>query len=573
MAATHSGLILNAKYRMAGNALRGIRRHMYIHMFVGFGLAFVMVGGGTAFFHTLFEFLMRQEVFGPPLMDMLVGIVFLAFFSMLIFSNLIITLSTSYISREVDFLMGMPLSYQAIFRQKLVESILYSSWAFAVLSFPFFVALGVSRDVAWYFFPLVILLIVPFLIIPAASGAIITMVVTAFLPARRTRTLSLALGVIAVVLALMMAKVMGMGRILAKADEQNFLQIMGILELGTNPLLPSAWMTRGLLAIAPGDMGKPDLAEYLYWLGMLAATAMFLLELSRWLVPSLYYRGWCLSKDSANRTVASQSTWSPFRVIDQWLNVLPRQKAALISKDLKTFWRDPSQWTQLVILFGLMILYIANLKSARRYSDTVQFLLTEWKTILAFFNLGATCFILSILTTRFVYPMLSLEGRQFWTVGLAPMRRSTVVWQKYVLCVATALAFALTLMLLSNWVLQIKPFMRWLSIVTIVVMSFALSSLSIGIGAILPNFREDNPARIANGLGGTANAMLSLGYIGLTIAMIIVPVNVFDRGGWDPFLRHKIWTALYALGFLAVQLSAIGLPMYIGLKKWDKLQF
>ena len=573
MATAHGALILKAKYRMASNALRGFRHHMYIHLFVGLGLAFVMVGGGTAFFHELFGFLMRQEVFGPPLMDLLVGIVFLAFFSMLIFSNLIITLSTSYISREVDFLMGMPLSNQAVFRQKLVESILYSSWAFAVLSLPFFAALGISRGVPWYFFPMVVLLIVPFLVIPASAGAIITMFVTAFLPARRTRALSLALGLIAVVLALSMAKVMGMGRLLARADEQNFLQIMGILELGSNPLLPSAWMTRGVLALAPGDLGKPDLGAYLYWLGMLSSTALFLLQVSRWLVPPLYYRGWCLSKDSANRTVASQSTWSPFRVIDRWLAILPRQKAALISKDMKTFWRDPSQWTQLVILFGLMVLYIANLKSARRYSATVQFLLTEWRTILAFFNLGATCFILSILTTRFVYPMLSLEGRQFWTVGLAPMKRSTVVWQKYFLCAATALGFALTLMLLSNWVLQIDPFLRSLSVVTIIVMSFALSSLSIGIGAILPNFREDNPARIANGLGGTANAMLSLGYIGLTIAMLVIPVNIYERAGWDMFMRYRVWTGLYAMAFVTLQLSAIVLPMHIGLRKWNRLEF
>ncbi|MBI5153597.1 hypothetical protein HZA57_00030, partial [Candidatus Poribacteria bacterium] len=89
-----NSIILRIKYRSANNALRGISKHKYVHMFVGLMVTVGLIGGGTAFFHEVFSFLMAQEVFGPPLMDRLVGIVFLAFFSMLVFSNLIITLST-----------------------------------------------------------------------------------------------------------------------------------------------------------------------------------------------------------------------------------------------------------------------------------------------------------------------------------------------------------------------------------------------------------------------------------------------------------------------------------------------
>src|SRR5690606_31792143 len=113
------------------------------------------------------------------------------------------------------------------------------------------------------------------------------------------------------------------------------------------------------------------------------------------------------------------------------------------------------QWTQLVILYGLMIIYIMNLGASRRASEALEFVVNDWKKGLGIFNLAATCFILSILTTRFVYPMLSLEGRGFWTVGLAPVPRSQIVWQKYLLCLLLCVGVSVPLTLLSSFILQV----------------------------------------------------------------------------------------------------------------------
>lgn len=568
-----TGRILQAKWRYAVNAVRHIQGHMYLHALFGIIVVGGLLTGGAVLFHEVFEYLMRQEVFGPPLMDKLVGIVFLAFFSMLVFSNLIITLSTSYISREVDFLMSLPVAHPTIFRQKLVESVLYSSWAFVVLAMPFFVAFGLARDVAWYFYPLVALLLVPYLAIPAILGSLVTMVVTAILPARRTRSLVIVLAVVSVAASFGMARAMGLRTMFSQADEESFMAVMGFLSFGSSPFLPSSWMMNGVLSLAPGTMGPADLGRFGYWFAMLASTALFLYQLTDWLVGPLYYRGWCLAKDSSNREDVRRRGFSPLLVFDRLIAFMPPQHRALLSKDMRTFWRDPAQWTQLVILFGLLVIYTANLRAARNYSDTVEFLVSQWRSILAFFNIGATGFVLSILTTRFVYPMLSLEGRQFWSIGLAPMDRRLVVWQKYALCLGSSLALSLVLLALSMWVLQIEPILRLLGFVATVLLAFGLSSLSIGIGALLPNFREDNPARIANGVGGTANAMLSLLYIGVTVAMIGVPMHLHMQGMlWsNPWWSH-LWPA-YIAAFVLVQATAIWLPMRLGLRRWQELQF
>jgi len=566
-------LVLRAKYRMADNAMKGIRKHLWVHLAVGLGLIFVLIGGGTSFFYALFDFLMNQPVFGPPLMDRLVGLVLLAFFSMLTFSNLIITLSTTYISREVEFLVGRPFQFREIFNVKLIESIIYSSWAFAILSFPLFMAFGLTRQVSWYFYPLAALLVVPFLIIPAALGSIFTLTIAAFLPARRTRTLSVVLGVVSILIMVVIARFMGLGRLLASAEGDEFLQVMGVLNVGSIPLLPNFWLAQGLTSIGPAIKGEVMLKDYLYWLALLISTALFLLQVCYWLVPTLYYRGWCLAKESASTTGARHKWTSPLALIDRLLVRLPPPVRALLSKDIKTFWRDPAQWTQLIILFGLLVIYVANLRSASGYSKTFEILIAKWRTLISFFNLAATCFILSILTTRFVYPLLSLEGKQFWIIGLAPIRRSRIVWEKYWLCFLASLIITESVMMLSNIVLDVTSYMRWLSVVTVLVMAFALTSLSVGLGALTPNFKEDNPARIANGLGGTMNVILSLLYIGLTIAMLLIPAYHYAVGDQAQLTRLRPWLIPYVALFASIQVVVVILPMWLGLRKWEQMEF
>ncbi len=569
----HTSALLRAKFKIAHNAVRHIRKHVYLHLAAGIGMTLFLIGGGTGLFYYIFRFLMAQDIFGPPLMDRLIGAVLLIFFVMLLFSNLIITLSTTYISKEIDFLMGLPISRQSIFRQKLLESIVYSSWAFAMLSLPLFVSLGISRGAEWYYYPLALMLIVPFLAIPATLGAIVTMFVTAVLPARQTRVLCIALAIISVAGAVVLARLSGMGRLLATASEQDFLQIMNALALGNSPLLPSAWLTNALISIAPADAQDLNLGGYFYWFAMMTATSLFLLEVCRWLVPPLYYRGWCLSRDAAYKEVETNARFSPFRMIDRVLErTFRRPTAGLLSKDLKTFWRDPSQWTQLVILFGLMVIYVANLGWSQRYSDTMSLVVSDWRVMLSFFNLAATCFILSILTTRFVYPMLSLEGRGFWTVGLAPIPRSRILWQKFALCLMLCLGVSVPLTMLSGYILQVTFGFMLVSLGMIALMSLGLTSLSIGIGAILPDFREDNPARIANGVGGTLNVLLSLAYILVSVVLLALPAVLMEGGDRGAELIQR-YAMIYLPITAGIQMAAIILPLRLGLRRWNRLEF
>ncbi len=565
--------VLQARWGMLQNMIRSIRSYMWIHVAIGLFVLFTLLVGGGALFLAMFNFLLDQEPFGGPLMERLVAIVLLAFLSMLVFSNQIITLTTTYISRDTEFLFSYPISARSVFSIKLAESIFYSSWAFVLLTLPLFTAYGFSKDAGVLFYPVAIFMGIPFLIIPAALGAVATMTLSAFLPAKRARGYSIGLVAVGIVIAAGIVRLMGLRTLVTQAETDDFAQIMNLLNVGSAPVLPNYWLARGLKAASEGEW-----SQCVWWTWCLSITAAAIMQICLWLAPVIYYRGWILAREAASATRSTNSRWSPFPVFDRVLKVLPSPVRALVSKDARTFWRDPAQWSQLVILFGLLIIYVANIRGLTGRLEALEQFFKNWPVILSFFNLGATCFVICILTTRFIYPMLSLEGRQYWVVGLAPFPKRHLIWEKYGICLSVTATMAVVLIAFSNSRLNVDAALGWIGLVTVTLLSIGLTSLAVGLGAIFPDFRQDNPARIANGVGGTTNIILSLSYIGATLGMALPPtfflMNLLDTG-MDPVeaMRRTVSIGWYWIaGYIVLHVAAIVVPLAVGIRRWDRLE-
>lgn len=558
-------LFFKLKWRIASNHLADLRRHKWVHFFVAMGVLMAMVAGGTIMFDIVFSFLMRQEVFGPPLMDRLIKMVLLAFFSMLIFSNLIIMLTTTYISREVEFLMAHPIGHRRLFFAKLGESVVYSSWAFVILAFPFFVALGRSRDLAWTFYAGSALMVIPYLIIPATVGASLALLMTAWFPPRKMIRFSLGLAGLGVLLAIILQRVYRVQQAFDGANQGELVRMMRFMGVGDVLMLPSGWLGRGLKALE-----RPDWGEAGFWMLALWATAAMGLVVCDALAGPLYYKGWAGTRTSG--TAQRSRRGDLYRFFGGALRWLPPSTRAMVTKDLTIFWRDPAQWSQLMILFGLLFIYLANIRSASGMGPFKEF--SEfWQSLLSLFNIGATAFVLSILTTRFIYPMLSLEGRQQWVIGLAPLERTRLVWIKFWCSALAAVALTTPLALFSSWMLRTDLIVTALTLGTIISLSLGLSSLAVGLGALMPNFNEDNPSRIANGVGGTLNAVLSLVYIGLTLALETPWIQQYvSHGAVMAGWARAIYLASIP-AWLALQAAMIFLPLALGLKHWKRIEF
>src|SRR5215510_7854303 len=142
------------------------------------------------------RFISRFPGLGTLLMERLLFLLFAFLFVLLLLSNLVISYTNLFRNRETAFLLTMPVATETIFRWKLVESTLLASWAFLFLIAPLLAAYGLSRGVAWHFYPVTLLLIALFIVLPGVFGSYVAVNVARHLDRRVFQILavSLALG-------------------------------------------------------------------------------------------------------------------------------------------------------------------------------------------------------------------------------------------------------------------------------------------------------------------------------------------------------------------------------------------
>jgi len=253
-------------------------------------------------------------------------------------------------------------------------------------------------------------------------------------------------------------------------------------------------------------------------------------------------------------------------IVERAVNVLPGVPVdirALLVKDIRVFWRDTSQWGQTLVLFGLLGAYIINL---RHFSQ--QLTNPFWVHLVSYLNLGACSLNLATLTTRFVYPQFSLEGKRLWIVGLAPPGLMRVVKTKYWLANIASLGVTLGLIWLSCHMLKLPMERTLYFMAAVTLMTFTLNGLAVGLGALYPNFKEDNPSKIVSGFGGTFCLVLSFLYIVASVTLLAVgspwswarlgePSVGWLIGSWVAFALLSLW-----LGWLPLRLGLRKVAMF-----------
>ncbi len=559
--------ILWAKRRIAANAIAELRRHSRLKVvFVSISAVLLWIGiyvlARVGFW--MFESF-GSELLGPGglslsdlIMARMLAVFALALFVMLTFSNVLVSFQTLYRAREVTYLVQAPISTTTFFLGRFYECVTFSSWASAFLGSPLLLAYGMEAGAPPIFYLSLLAFYLPFVVIPAALGSMATMIlVRAFARLRGGPWLTLAI-VVGIGLFVLFRGTLRVPDFSETATLQAIIDVMGRTQ---SPFLPSYWLAQGILATATGNPG-----EALFYLLLLLSNGLFLMWLAAGVAERIFAAGWSAMLGSAPS--ARPGRRGILGWLDTLLRPLPQPTRALVIKDVRLFWRDTAQWSQFVLLFGIMALYLANMRGMNSVAD--QDTWRAWGTLL---NLGASMLILASLTTRFVYPLISLEGRRFWILGLSPVTLRQVVWQKFFLSVACTSVFTVGLALLSAVQLGLDRMAIALSLAGVASTTVALSGLAVGLGSLYPNFEEDNPARVVSGMGGTLNFILSMVYILLATAGIGVVLL------WDSLERHFAsdalpWVVTAVAGWLAV-LTAVTcwVPLRLGLRNLERTEF
>jgi len=554
MSAT-AAIIYKIRHRSANN-FRLLRSQSSFKVVFILAFALIFETGLWILFNESFKFMDAFGSAGMILIARLFSLFFTGMGVMLIISSVVTAYSTMFGSEEIPFLMVRPFSISQIVLYKFIEATGFASWAFFFVIIPFVGSYAWHQKLSPMFAIWTLLFSIPFLFLLSSLGTLVVMVLVRRIPRKRiVKQIGIPLIAVLAVAAWHIS-----GKAIPPLMEQQFniSQLIPGLKLASHPLNPGWWVSEGIMSLTRGQWLRGIL-----FFSALLSSALMTTMLIEWLGKHTFYDAW-QKTISGGRTQRKTVMLKSLSMMERFL---PHDVSAIIIKDIRTFFRDASQWSQALVFFGMLAFYFANLRTFNYNA-----LPDEWRSAIAFLNVFAVSAVLSSLGSRFIYPQLSLEGHGFWLLGLSPATKAKILTAKFVLAISSMTTISITLIWLSGSMLATSPSIRIASIAIITCIAFAVCGVSTGLGALFLDLEQRNPAAIVSGFGGTLNLVVCLSFMLLSIMPFGI---IFHLGSTNQIMPGQVATGLRIASVWLVILTALTtvIPMRLGLRAMEQRDY
>jgi ABC-2 type transport system permease protein len=515
------------------------------------------------------------EVIGPLLCRRLLDVVLLVLLSVLLLSNLVAALGSFFLAPDLELLVSAPIPPRTLFGARFAEQLYQSSWM--VLAFGLPVLLAFARVAGAAPSYLAIAAVVPaLLVLPAALGTTLTLLLVRFFPAARVRDLVVALVFIAFVVLYILSRVLEPERFVNPDGFASMVSFLASFSAPSSPLLPSHWATTviGVTFRDEAGRGGAALALAALWTGMGSAYVVCGWAFRRW-----YSRAFSRSQQS--RGVARLSRlWARLRGTP-----LPREgpirppgrRGARVDalrlvgvltprgplrefliKDLKLILRDPAQWSQWVLLLALVFVYLYNFRYFRSMGDAGM----VGRLALYLIGMGLSGFVTAAVSVRFAFPLVSLEGRTMWLLKSAPLRPRQILGAKVASTLPALVVVAEVMAIASCVILGAEVELIALAAAVAGLVAVSVATIGTGLGALLPDFRAETAAKVAASFGGLVCMTISVAVASLLVACAVYPAYLlyYQRAA------RPLVLMLCAGGALLTTTISVVVPLWLGTK-------
>ncbi len=507
----------------------------------------------------LLRYFKNTPEIGALLAGKLLGLVFLSFFAILVISNIITALSSFFLARDLDMLASAPVDWLTLYGAKLLETLVHSSWMVVLMAVPILAAYGYVYEGGPGFVLLALGTTLPYLMIPAAVGAAVTLLLVNIFPARRTKDLLSVVTLIAVGALVVLFRLLRPEQLVRPEGLRSLVDFIALLRTPTSPFLPSDWVQRAIMSALTDRLDVLPL--YLLW-----STAAAAVVLGAILHRALYAGGFSKAQESAQQWAHTGAHPRLGRMALAPLGILRRE---LVCKEVRVFFRDTTQWSQLILLAVLVVVYVFNVKFLPLRGEGIGFMLVN---IVPFLNLGLSGFVLASIAARFIFPSVSVEGRTLWLLKSSPLPMRDLLWSKYWTGTLPLLGPALLIVGVTDALLQVSPFIYAVSVFSITFLTFAVAGLALGLGAIFPRYESESAAQIPTSFGGLVFMLSSAVLIGAVVMLEARPVySYLSQEAFGTVADPTDMVIGFALA-LAVCLAGTFVPLSVAVRRLERLE-
>ena len=527
-----------ARRREKGDLVRGL-------VFGVIGLVVCAALFGGAFWLTIQA--AQYDELGDFLLRLALSWLFLTFLSFLAFSGVVTALSTFFLSDDLRLLLAAPIEKRRLFYSRYARTLGQSSWMVVIFLVPVLAGIGVARCAPATFYLMAGFTLTPFVVIPIALGSAVTLTLVNVFPARRVKDILMLMGLLFAASIVLLLRYVQPERLLRVESLPDITGFFATLQSPVTPLLPSFWAGETLFASLQG--GVDLLHGGALWTTALGLTVLLRAANERW-----YFTGYSRAQE------ARKARFTQLGGLERLANLISLSivRKQLLIKDLKVFLRDVTQWSQLLLLCALVMVYLFNFRVLDL--DRIPYMSGVVKNVYAFVNLGMAGLVMATVAVRFVFPAVSAEGAAYWIIRTSPIKLGDFLWSKFWTGLVPVFVLTVGLTVAGNELLGIDPFLKLVSAVAIVFMSFALVGLATGLGARYPRFAADNATQVAGSYGGV---MFMIGAVLFVLVTIVLT-------GWPSmlYLFHQVREVPLSTGQQVAMGASFATAAIISLVTW-----
>lgn len=260
-----------------------------------------------------------------------------------------------------------------------------------------------------------------------------------------------------------------------------------------------------------------------------------------------------LFRTSLKHSVTKGSCFPGILSIAQFMT--GQRSRTIAAKDLLTTLRDLPTCVELMLLLALTSVYLSHLQSLLSLEGLSPAGMKEWSIILLILSSALGAFLVIAISTRFLFPSISKEGRAFWII-----RKSPINLRQYLLA-KKALWFPIISMIGVGTTVT-SAIILGFDLTTIIVSSFwslsltyGITAMAIGFGAKFSRFDWEHPSELIASFGSFVFMIVSV-TIALTALITLGLMINFLNGNnkYNPFDDIFISIAILLLVHLLIQL-------------------
>ncbi len=469
------------------------------------------------------EYLLSGINIGAFLFHRFIAVILFIFFITINIGNIVVSYSTLYKSKEVFYFISKPISFTKIFIIKFLDNFFYSSSTLLLIVGAIMLGYGIYFNLDWYFYPISLIgIILPFMFTAGSLGAIILLIVLKLSSKIGMKKVLTTIGLIYAISVLSYYFLSSPAEMVQRVFDYypNINAYFGFLDNDFLKLLPNYWVSDSLFWISKGSYER---AFPFMYVNIISSISVFLIAI--FLAHKWYYKTWA-EYSVSNSTLKLKSKNKKESIFNIKSSVLNGINESIVKREILLFFREPNQWIHLLVMLFLIVIFITSIAGIdmtilNAYNDYFR---TAIYVAVTIFNV----FLISSISIRFIFPLISLEGETFWKLRTAPVNLKDLIFKKLAIYFLVVFFIGQIISYFSNFHFPVE--LAIIAQINMAIVTVALVSLNFGMGGIFLNLKEKNAIRIASSQGASITLLLSLMFLIMIVIILFVPVfNFFQE--------------------------------------------